>query len=205
MNVSCDFQVDSYQSANIWAQCQMESSHTRKGDVFMERYHRTSETEEAVIEEYEGIIKAAIGSLPVQEILLSDSKNLIIRLRDDATRGQLEQLKPKDSELLAAVSDVIGVAVTLKGLGKDDCLDSDGNSYDFMSRYFAPWFGVSEDPVCGSIHCALGPYWAKVLQKNVLYARQCSSRGGDLLVKLVSDRTLINGDAVIVVEGQINL
>ncbi|KFM67665.1 Phenazine biosynthesis-like domain-containing protein 1, partial [Stegodyphus mimosarum] len=163
------------------------------------------ESKTLVIEEYEDIIKAAVGSLPVQEILLSDSKNLIIHLHDDVTRAQLEQLKPRDSELLAAMSDIIGVAVTLKGLCKDDCLDSDWNSYDFMSRYFAPWFGVSEDPVCGSVHCALGPYWAKVLQKNVLSARQCSSRGGDLLLKVVYDRTLINGDAVIVVEGQINL
>ncbi|KFM63890.1 Phenazine biosynthesis-like domain-containing protein 1, partial [Stegodyphus mimosarum] len=127
------------------------------------------ESSPVALENYERLIKAAIGSCPYQEVVLSDSEKLLIRLRDDCTRQKLEQLKPQDAELLAASSDVRGVIVTLKGSGMDDCLDDDGNGYDFISRYFVPWLGISEDPVTGSAHSVLAPYWAKVLNKNALY------------------------------------
>ena len=85
-----------------------------------------------------------------------------------------------------------GVAVTATGDGAD-----------FVSRYFAPSYGVPEDPVTGSIHCALVPYWSKRLGKSQLHARQVSRRGGDLFCEDLPDRVLISGQAVKYFEGDI--
>jgi PhzF family phenazine biosynthesis protein len=73
-----------------------------------------------------------------------------------------------------------------------------GRDVDFVSRFFAPKVGVPEDPVTGSAHCALTPYWAERLGKSALVARQVSRRGGDLLCELRGERVLISGAAVTV-------
>lgn len=78
-----------------------------------------------------------------------------------------------------------------------------GDEADFVSRYFAPSYGVPEDPVTGSIHCALVPYWSKRLGKSQLHARQVSRRGGDLFCEDLPDRVLISGQAVKYFEGDI--
>ena len=78
-----------------------------------------------------------------------------------------------------------------------------GDKSDFASRFFAPAVGVDEDPVTGSAHCTLIPYWADVLGKNELFARQVSSRGGELFCKLAGDRVKIGGDAVLYLKGEI--
>lgn len=70
--------------------------------------------------------------------------------------------------------------------------------FDFLSRFFAPAVGVNEDPVTGSAHCSLGPYWEAKLSKSEFTARQASSRGGVLKVKMRADRVLISGQAVTV-------
>jgi PhzF family phenazine biosynthesis protein len=101
---------------------------------------------------------------------------------------------------LAPVFDVIieldahGVVVTAPG---DDC--------DFVSRYFAPRVGVPEDPVTGSVHCALIPYWAKRLGKTKLHARQLSQRGGELFCEDRGERVGIGGTAVTYVAGTLQL
>ncbi|MCB1198869.1 MAG: PhzF family phenazine biosynthesis protein, partial [Deltaproteobacteria bacterium] len=77
--------------------------------------------------------------------------------------------------------------------------------YDFISRCFFPVFGIDEDPVTGSAHCALAPYWAKVLQKNSFRALQASPRGGELGVVLSLDRVLISGAAKTFLSGHIVL
>ncbi len=87
-----------------------------------------------------------------------------------------------------------GVGVTAPG---DDC--------DFVSRYFAPSFGIPEDPVTGSTHCSLGPYWAERLKKTSLHAKQLSSRGGELLVEPRGDRVILKGKAVMYMKGTISL
>ncbi|XP_054720406.1 phenazine biosynthesis-like domain-containing protein 1 [Uloborus diversus] len=156
------------------------------------------------MEIYGDVVKAAIGSISPQAVVLSYSKKLLIQLPDNLTRHQLESLKPKQSELLEASSNVVGVIITLKSSGKDNCCDEEGNSFDFISRYFAPWLGVFEDPVTGSAHSVLGPYWSKILKKNKLYARQCSPRGGNLHVECLQDRVHVSGNATIVVQGQIS-
>jgi PhzF family phenazine biosynthesis protein len=75
---------------------------------------------------------------------------------------------------------------------------SDGAPYDFLSRFFAPSCGVPEDPVTGSAHCALGPYWQRKLTKPSFQAFQASSRGGQVGISLQGDRVLLRGQAVAV-------
>jgi PhzF family phenazine biosynthesis protein len=82
---------------------------------------------------------------------------------------------------------------------------SDVPEADFVSRFFAPQSGVAEDPVTGSAHCCLGPYWRGVLGKNELVGRQVSKRGGTVLVRVVGDRVILGGTAVTVVEGQLRV
>jgi len=76
-----------------------------------------------------------------------------------------------------------------------------GDRADFVSRFFTPAAGIPEDPVTGSAHCTLIPYWAQRLGKTVLSARQISQRGGDLACELKGDRVAIGGRAVKVLEG----
>ena len=74
---------------------------------------------------------------------------------------------------------------------------------DFVSRYFAPSYGIPEDPVTGSAHCVLAPYWAKRLGKTTLHARQLSERGGELWCEVAGDRVLLKGKAVVTLEGSL--
>jgi PhzF family phenazine biosynthesis protein len=81
----------------------------------------------------------------------------------------------------------------------------DGKPYDFVSRFFAPYFGVPEDPVTGSAHCALTPFWAKRLGKKKLQARQASARGGDLLCTDDGARTILQGPCALYLTGEIEV
>jgi len=83
--------------------------------------------------------------------------------------------------------------------------DNDGK-YDFISRYFAPWWGVPEDPVCGSAHTVLAVFWSRLLNnKLILRAFQKSERGGELEVELAENgqRVLLRGRAITILEGQL--
>ncbi|HUF11251.1 MAG TPA: PhzF family phenazine biosynthesis protein, partial [Rhodothermales bacterium] len=76
---------------------------------------------------------------------------------------------------------------------------------DFVSRYFAPYFGIDEDPVTGSAHCALGPYWTERLGKQELLGYQASDRGGWVRVNVRGDRVDIGGKAVTVAQGTLRV
>src|SRR5690554_2413645 len=80
-----------------------------------------------------------------------------------------------------------------------------GEQADFVSRYFAPGIGIDEDPVTGSIHSVLTPYWAERLGKTSLQARQLSARGGELRCKLKGERVAIAGQAAFFMEGSVQL
>ncbi len=80
-----------------------------------------------------------------------------------------------------------------------------GDGVDFVSRFFAPRVGVKEDPVTGSAHCVLIPYWARLLGKDVLRALQVSNRGGELSCKNSGERVRISGKAVLYMEGVITV
>ena len=73
-----------------------------------------------------------------------------------------------------------------------------------VSRYFAPAYGIPEDPVTGSAHCALGPFWAERLGRTRLVCRQASARGGLVRVEVRGDRVLLGGQAVTVLEGRLH-
>ncbi len=80
---------------------------------------------------------------------------------------------------------------------------ADRPGVDFVSRYFAPAHGIDEDPVTGSAHCALAPYWSGRLGRTTLAARQISRRGGALTVELAGERVLLTGRAVTVLRGEV--
>lgn len=131
-----------------------------------------------------GLIEALGGPAPAE----------VFRARDYMVVYENESdvlaLKP-DFAALSKV-DGIGVIVTAKG---DSC--------DFVSRFFAPGAGIPEDPVTGSAHCNLIPYWADRLKKNELHAFQVSSRRGELWCKYEGDRVLMSGKAVTYLKGEI--
>lgn len=109
-----------------------------------------------------------------------------------AAEADITDLAP-DMETLATLHPR-GVIATAPG---DDC--------DFVSRFFGPSFGVPEDPVTGSAHCMLTPYWAKRLGRDRLDARQISARGGRLWCEDRGDRVGIGGEAVLYLEGTITV
>jgi len=88
-----------------------------------------------------------------------------------------------------------GIAVTAAG----------GYPYDFVSRYFAPWVGVDEDPVTGSIHCALAGFWAERLGKREMLAWQASSRGGEIRLRSEGQRVKLGGRAVTIAAGEVRV
>jgi predicted PhzF superfamily epimerase YddE/YHI9 len=108
------------------------------------------------------------------------------------SEAQVRELKPDLMRL--AQLDTFAVTVT-----------APGQEVDFVSRFFAPRVGVPEDPVTGSAHCSLVPYWAKRLGKTRLSARQVSARGGELRCEEREDRVHIAGQAVLYLEGVITL
>jgi PhzF family phenazine biosynthesis protein len=78
-----------------------------------------------------------------------------------------------------------------------------GDSPDFVSRYFAPSYGIPEDPVTGSTHCSLAPYWGERLGKKKLHARQISERGGELWCEVEKNRVILKGQAVLTLRGEL--
>lgn len=106
-----------------------------------------------------------------------------------------------DSE--AAVRGITPDFARLKSLAPAGiCITAPGDSVDFVSRYFAPSYGIDEDPVTGSTHCALIPLWSAKLGRTTLSARQVSKRGGELQCELHGARVAIAGQAVTVLEGR---
>lgn len=108
------------------------------------------------------------------------------------TEGQVRALEPDLGRL--ARWPVRGVIVTAP---------SETDRQDFVSRFFAPAFGVPEDPVTGSAHCALGPYWAERLGRRELRGYQASARGGLVHVRVRGERVLLGGHAVTVARGEL--
>lgn len=106
--------------------------------------------------------------------------------------AQVRSLQPDLSRLAAL--DRRGVIAT-----------APGREVDFVSRFFAPRLGIDEDPVTGSAHCELVPYWADKLGRTSLRARQVSRRGGELLCELAGGRVILTAGAVIFMEGEIRV
>lgn len=111
--------------------------------------------------------------------------------------------------VLPSERDVKGIQPDMGLLGKIDLrgviVTAEGAEVDVVSRFFAPKYGVNEDPVTGSAHCALIPYWSEKLGKKEITAHQVSKRGGELFCKDKGDRVVIAGRAVAYMEGVITL
>lgn len=136
-----------------------------------------------------GLADEVAAILGQRVVNLQVGKELLAELESEqAVRACAPQLK--------ALADLpgLGVIVTARGV-----------RHDFVSRYFAPGLGIDEDPVTGSAHCILTPYWAERLGKSELSAYQCSARGGELHCRLEGSRVKIAGQAVLVASGKLFL
>lgn len=155
----------------------------------------------------------ALGIAFAEETLLGrETLMLLLRL---ASREDVEALSP-DYRRLAQMRlpyGATGVIVTAQGTFRTSGGSSRQKTFDFVSRYFGPWEGIDEDPVTGSAHTVLGPYWAKRLDRRHLTAFQASKRGGELHLRLPGEsaseemktRMGISGEAVIVLSGAFHL
>ncbi len=114
-------------------------------------------------------------------------------LVEAASEDEVRALAPDIGRLMQV--EARGVIVTARA--------REGAEYDFVSRFFAPRVGVNEDPVTGSAHCALAPYWAAKLGRDELVGYQASRRGGTVRVRSAGDRVYLGGRAVTVLRGEL--
>jgi PhzF family phenazine biosynthesis protein len=119
-------------------------------------------------------------------------KNRFDYLVEVASEEALRSLKPDFTALRRLP--VRGVIVTARSAARE---------FDFVSRFFAPGSGIDEDPVTGSAHCTLGPYWSKQMGKNEFTAYQASARGGVVRVSVRGARVILGGQAVTVLRGEL--
>jgi len=135
------------------------------------------------------LITEALGEAPATSLYVPNDTNYMVELAGE-------------SAVLEAAPDLRKLAQ----LGNQGLIvTAPGSECDFVSRYFAPGAGIDEDPVTGSIHSVLTPYWAEKLGKNTLYARQLSKRGGELRCELQGERVAIAGQAAFYMEGAVSL
>ncbi len=134
----------------------------------------------------DGLVEA-LGAAPI-EVQAGGAHNLLAVFESAA---DVAALNPDFRRLLEIERSVIATAP--------------GFDVDFVSRYFAPRVGVDEDPVTGSAHCTLTPYWAGRLGAPTLSARQISARGGELICEDRGERVALTGEAVIVIRGELIL
>jgi PhzF family phenazine biosynthesis protein len=126
-----------------------------------------------------------LGEVPTAVVQIEDNYFAVYKSEEDIRR-----IRP-DFRLLEKLHPA-GVAITARG---EDC--------DFVSRYFAPSYGIPEDPVTGSTHSSLAPYWAQRLARTALHARQVSERGGELWCEVKGERVILKGNAVLTLQGEL--
>ncbi len=158
-------------------------SATRNGDQIELDFPSTPpaacDTNDQLVESL-GIEPTFVGKTKFDSFLVVDSEEIV------------RSIKP-DFRKLAGVA-TRGVIVTSQSTSPD---------YDFVSRFFAPAAGIDEDPVTGSAHCCLAPYWSGVLGKTAMTGYQASSRGGIVHVEHKGDRVILGGQAVTVLRGEL--
>lgn len=136
-----------------------------------------------------GEVSEGLGVEPTEVLISTADPNYVAILESEES---VRNLRP-DLHVLERLHPY-GVAVSARG-----------SSVDFVSRYFAPGYGIDEDPVTGSIHCALAPYWGERLGRQSLRAAQLSPRGGVLRIRLDGSRVHLWGQAVLYLSGEIVL
>lgn len=133
--------------------------------------------------------------IPVASVVIYGGKTRFDYLLAVESATIVQQINPDFAGLRSLP--VRGIIVTSQA----DSPDYDG--YDFVSRFFAPSAGINEDPVTGSAHCALAPFWGDRLGKSELVGYQASARGGVVRVRVQGDRVLLSGQAVTVLRGEL--
>lgn len=169
---------------------EMITFHTLSGDLFVSRNgayicmdfpayrcHEVSITEDMV---------QALGARPVEAYL---DRDLLLVYEEEAT---IRNMTPDFEKVQALVGHGVGVTAP----GKD---------YDCVSRFFAPKAKVNEDPVTGSIHCMIAPYWANRLGKQQIHAYQASARGGELWCEVQGERIVISGKAILFAVSELQI
>lgn len=136
------------------------------------------------------LLLQAVSGAPVETLLAGDRYVLLYR-----TAAEVRALAPDFGAMVRASS--LGVTATAPGTGED-------GDVDFVSRYFVPSKGIDEDPVTGSSHCILVPFWAARLGRAELRARQVSARGGELWCRAAGDRVEMSGHGVEVMRGRLS-
>lgn len=161
---------------------------TRSGDLFVERHGKLLKMDfparppaPCMLSE---ILLKGLGQRPVEVLAANDYMAVF------DSEATVRAITP-DQSLLSQL-DLRGVIATARG-----------TDVDFVSRFFAPKSGIPEDPVTGSAHCTLAPYWANKLGKNILSARQVSKRGGNIACEVNSGRVMLSGHAVTFMEAEI--
>ena len=141
----------------------------------------------------------------IKKIDLIDSVEDSIGVRPIETYiGDINLFALLDSEdTLKTLNPNFNKLINLEGQGL--IVSAQSNEYDFVSRYFCPKYGINEDPVTGSAHTTLIPYWSEKLNSEELVAKQVSERGGVLYCKNKDTRVLIAGKAVLYMKGEIDL
>ncbi len=161
---------------------------TRTGDIYnLDFPSRPPEPAECTPE-----LVAALGAEPVE---VHRARDLLAVYDGDEAIGSLE---PR-FDLMAGLDDFAVCATAPGGSSRS------GEKVDFVSRFFAPRAGINEDPVTGSAHCTLIPFWARRLGRKELRAAQLSGRGGEVFCRDCGDRVLIGGRAVEYLRGEICL
>lgn len=159
----------------------------RLGDHGIELNFPATPTEPGVISD---AVRAAIPATPVDVRVVSRDLGEVNYLLELESEQAVRELAPNLEPLRAPGSP--GVIVTARAA-----------DYDFVSRYFVPWAGIDEDPVTGSAHTVLGPYWADKLGRTRLTGFQASARGGVVGVDVRGDRVLLTGHAVTTMRGDL--
>ena len=143
----------------------------------------------------EGLLEAMGIEEMVEARYAERGKDIMIRV---PSPGMIRGLDPDFRNMVTSTEgiEVSGTMVTSEG----------EPPYDFISRFFAPWLGIDEDPVTGAAHTVLTPYWSGLLEKRVMRAHQASRRGGDLTVEMAEGgRVHLIGRSVIMFEGNLFL
>jgi len=168
--------------------------YTKSGLLSAERQKAWIELDFPIDEVHDSISESeseiVARALKIKPLYLAKSK--VRYLAEVGSEEIIKTLRP-DFELLKTLPER-GIAVTSRSSSKE---------YDFVSRYFAPKVGINEDPVTGSAHCCLTPFWSKKLNKKELIAYQASARGGFLRVRTNGDRVIIGGQAITVLQGEL--
>jgi PhzF family phenazine biosynthesis protein len=155
----------------------------------------------------DGAVELDFPTMPFRQFAFNKEVEQALGFRPCAAvfSGDYHLFEAEDEQLIHRASPDIAALEKLPMPEVIITARSTDTAYDFISRFFAPQLGIAEDPVTGSAHCLLAPYWAEKMGKTSFTAYQDSPRGGKLLLSLDGERVKIRGSAVIIFEGKLRI